>query len=172
MGSIKASQFNKNRSKLTNQIKNLHNTKQNIKSISRPINENSPKQTTLGQNHSFQTKTYQKRVTGTYKAVIIDGVHILLLRHHVTEAAASGVLEGDAGGFRTQDPVDVVAVVELVIEAFRDVDGLRWVTILNDDEMVALEERPPHLQEIEVADRGDHDVKLIFQQWHRRCSRH
>ncbi|KAH7528948.1 hypothetical protein FEM48_Zijuj05G0131800 [Ziziphus jujuba var. spinosa] len=53
----------------------------------------------------------------------------------------------------------------LVVKAFRDVDGLQWVTILHNDYVVLLEERPPHLQEIQVTNRGDHDVELIFQNW-------
>lgn len=59
-----------------------------------------------------------------YKAVVIDGVDVLLLGNHVPEAAASGVLKRDAGGLGTQDPVDVVAVVEFVVEAFGDLDDL------------------------------------------------
>ena len=65
----------------------------------------------------------------------------------------------------TQNHVDIVAVVEFIIKAFRDFDDLRRVTILDNDEMVRLKEWPPHLQEVEVPDCGDHNVKLIFQQW-------
>ena len=38
--------------------------------------------------------------------------------------------------------------------------------------MVGLEERPPHLQEIQVSDGGYHDIQLIFQQGSCRDSRH
>ena len=45
-------------------------------------------------------------------------------------------------------------------------DLLGGVSVLDDDEMVRLEERPPHLEEVEVTDGGDDDVELVFQQ---RC---
>ena len=100
----------------------------------------------------------------TYEAIIVDCEDILLLRHHVSEAAASRVLEGDARSFGTEDTVNVVPVVKLVIEPFRNSDGLGRISVLDDDEMVRLEKRSPHLEEIEVADGGDHDVELILQQ--------
>jgi len=43
---------------------------------------------------------------------------------HVAQAAAGRVLEGDAGGLGPQHAVDVVVVVELVVEALGDADGL------------------------------------------------
>lgn len=100
----------------------------------------------------------------TYEAIVVNGEDVLLLRDHVTEAATSRVLEGDARSFRTEDTVNVVPVVELVIEPFGDSNGLGRISVLDDDEMVRLEKRPPHLEEIEVADRRDHDVELILQQ--------
>lgn len=111
---------------------------------------------------------------GTYKTIVVDGVDVLLLGDHVAEASASWVLEGNARGFRTQNSINVVAVVELVIEAFWDLDDLGRVTILDDDYVIWLEERPPHLQEVQVSDRGNHYVELIFQQWSRsdRASSH
>lgn len=60
----------------------------------------------------------------TYKAVVVNCEDILLLRHHVAKAAASRVLEGNAGGLGTQNPVDVIAVIKLVVKAIGDIDGL------------------------------------------------
>ncbi|KAM2613350.1 hypothetical protein TB2_033199 [Malus domestica] len=96
------------------------------------------------------------------KAIIVDGEDVLFLGDHVAEASASRVLERDARRLGTQNPVDVVAVVELVIKAFRDLDFLRRVAVLDDDEVVLLEERPPDLEEIKVSDGGDNDVELVF----------
>jgi hypothetical protein len=100
----------------------------------------------------------------TYEAVVVDGVDVLLLGDHVAEAAARRVLEGDAGRLGAEDAVDVVAVVELVVEALGHLDGLGRVAVLHDDEVVRLEEGPPHLKEVEVADRRDHDVQLVLEQ--------
>ncbi|KAM1251188.1 hypothetical protein ACFX2G_034326 [Malus domestica] len=96
------------------------------------------------------------------KAIIVDGEDVLFLGDHVAEASASRVLERDARRLGTQNPVDVVAVVELVIKAFRDLDFLRRVAVLDDDEVVLLEEKPPDLEEIKVSDGGDNDVELVF----------
>lgn len=60
----------------------------------------------------------------TYEAVVVDGEDVLLLGHHVAEAAACGILEGDAVGFGAQNPVDVVAVVQLVVKSGGDLDHL------------------------------------------------
>ena len=100
----------------------------------------------------------------SYEAIVVDCEDILLLRDHVTEAATSRVLEGDARSFGTEDTVDVVPVVELVIEPFGNSNGLGRISVLDDDQMVRLEKGPPHLEEVEVTDRRDHDVELIFQQ--------
>jgi hypothetical protein len=116
----------------------------------------------------------------TYEAVVVDGVDVLLLGDHVAEAAARRVLEGDAGRLGAEDAVDVVAVVELVVEALGHLDGLGRVAVLHDDEVVRLEEGPPHLKEVEVADRRDHDVQLVLEQrrrgdrrpWDRHRARH
>jgi hypothetical protein len=51
---------------------------------------------------------------------------------------------------RTQNPVHVIAVVELVVKPLWDLDGLGGVIVLDDDEVVGLEEWPPHLQKIKV----------------------
>jgi len=56
-------------------------------------------------------------------ALVGDGVDVLL-GDHVAQAAAGRVLEGDAGGLGPQHAVDVVVVVELVVEALGDADGL------------------------------------------------
>lgn len=104
----------------------------------------------------------------THEAVIVDGEDVLLLGDHVAEAAAGGVLEGDAGGLGAEDAVDVVAVVELVVESIGDLDGLRRVAVLDDDEVVGLEEWPPHLQEVQVPDRRDDDVQFVLQERGRR----
>jgi len=111
-------------------------------------------------HHKKERKREKKRTT--HKAIIIDGVDVLLLGDHVAEATASRVLEGNARGFGTENPVDIVAIVELIVEALGDLDDPTGVTVLNNDEMVWLEERPPHLEEVQVSDRGDHDVKFIF----------
>jgi len=104
----------------------------------------------------------------THEAVVVDCVDVLLLGDHVAEAAARGVLEGDARRPGAEDLVDVVAVVELVVEALGDADGLAGVAVLHDDEVVGLEEGPPHLQEVEVADRRDDDVQLVLERRHHR----
>ena len=106
----------------------------------------------------------------THKAVIINGEDVLLLGHHVAEAATRGVLEGDARGPWTQKLVDVIAVVELIVKARRNLDGFGGVTILNNDQMVRLKEWPPHLKKVKVPYGGDHNVKLIFQ-WRWWCHR-
>ena len=107
----------------------------------------------------------------TNEAVVVDGEDVLLFGDQVTEAAAGGVLEGDAGGLGAEDAVDVVAVVELVVEAVGDPDRLAGVAVLDDDEVVWLEEGAPHLQEVQVADRRDHDVELVLEQGNARRRR-
>ncbi|GER45285.1 UvrABC system protein B [Striga asiatica] len=98
-------------------------------------------------------------------AIVIYGEDVLLLGDHVAEAPARGVFEGDARGLLAKDSVDIISVVELVIEAIRNLDGLVRVAVLDDDQMVGFEEGPPHLEEVEVADSRDHDVELVFQRW-------
>ncbi|CAA6667352.1 unnamed protein product [Spirodela intermedia] len=88
---------------------------------------------------SRMIKEDENRRIVTYKAVVVDGVDVLLLGHHVTKAATGRVLEGDAGGLGPQDAVDIITIV------------------------VGLEEWPPHLQEVQVPDRRNHDVQLILQ---------
>ena len=100
----------------------------------------------------------------TYETIVVDSEDVLLLGHHVAEAATSRVFEGNARSFGTEDTVDVVPVVELVIEPFGNSNGLGRISVLDDDQMVRLEKGPPHLEEVEVTDRRDHDVELILQQ--------
>lgn len=96
-----------------------------------------------------------------YKAIIVDGVDVLLLRDHVAKAATGAVLEGNARGLGPKYTIDVVAVVKLEVEAFRNLDGSRGITVLHNDQVVGLEEGPPHFQEIKVANGGDHNVQLV-----------
>lgn len=58
------------------------------------------------------------------KAIVINREDIFLLGDHITEATASAVLEGDAGGLGSEDPVDIISVVEFVIEALGHGDCL------------------------------------------------
>nr|GMC67379.1 hypothetical protein Ccrd_022478 [Ipomoea batatas] len=85
----------------------------------------------------------------TYKAVIINGEDILLLGDHVAEATASGILKGYARGPRSENLVNVVTVIELIVETRGDFNGPGRIAVLDDDEMVGLEKRPPHFEEIE-----------------------
>jgi len=114
-------------------------------------------------------KKKKKMVGKTHKAVIINGEDVLLLRHHVAKAAASRVLEGDAGGPRTQKLVDVIAIVEFIVKTRRNLNGFGGVTILHNDQMVRLKEWPPHLKKVKVPYGGDNDVKFIFQ-WRCGCN--
>lgn len=99
----------------------------------------------------------------THKAIVINSKDILLLGDHVTKAATSRVLEGNARGPRTQNLINIITIIELIIETIRNLNDLRGITILNDDQMVWLKEWPPHLQKIQVSDCGYHDIELIFQ---------
>lgn len=117
-----------------------------------------PKKRGKKKNESQQAKSSR-----SYKAIIINCIDVLLLGNHIAEASTSRILEGNARGLRTQNPIDIIPIVEFIVESFRDLDGLRWVTILNNDQMVLLEKGPPHLQEIQVSDRGDDDIEFIFQ---------
>ena len=97
------------------------------------------------------------------KAIVINCEDIFLLGDHVTEATAGAVLEGDAGGLGAEDPVDIVSVVELILESLGYVDGLRWIPILHNDEVIRLKEWPPHFKKVQVPDRGYHYVQLLLQ---------
>lgn len=55
----------------------------------------------------------------------------------------------------------LVAVVNLVLEAIRYLNDLRWVTILDDDQVVMLTKWPPHLQEIQFDRRGSCGIKVV-----------
>ena len=93
-----------------------------------------------------------------HKAVVVDGENVFFLGHHEAKAAAGRVLEGDGPGLVSTDALNVIPVVELVAESLGDADLPCGVSILDDDQMVRLEERTPLLEEIEVADGGDHNV--------------
>ncbi|KAM1799813.1 hypothetical protein ACFX12_033707 [Malus domestica] len=90
------------------------------------------------------------------KAIIVDGEDVLFLGDHVAEASASRVLERDARRLGTQNPVDVVAVVELVIKAFRDLDFLRRVAVLDDDEV------EENVEVSSISEVLKEDVQLIW----------
>lgn len=107
---------------------------------------------------------------GTHKAIIIDGEDVLLLGEQEAEAAASRVLEGNAVGLGAQNASDVVSVVEFVVEALRDLDQLRRVTVLHYYEVVRFKERSPHLQELQVPYGGDNYIHLLLQNRRRCCS--
>lgn len=97
------------------------------------------------------------------EAVVVNGEDVFLLGDKESEASTSGILEGNATGLRAKDPIDIVTIVEFVIESFRYMDLLRWISILDDDQMVWLEERSPLLEEIEVSDGGYDDIQLVNQ---------
>lgn len=99
-----------------------------------------------------------------YPTIVIDGEDVSLLGHHESEAPACTVLEGDARGLGSQDSVNVVTVVKLVIVALWDLDNLGRITVLDNNQMVGAQVWPPLLEEIEVPDGRDHNVELILQQ--------
>lgn len=73
------------------------------------------------------------------EAVIIDGINILLLAHHVPKAAASRVFEADAPGLVPEDSLDVVSVIQLVVESLRNLNLSRRISVLNYDNVIRLE---------------------------------
>ena len=99
-----------------------------------------------------------------YPAIVINGEDVSLLGHHESKAPACTILERDAWGLGSQNSVDIVTVVQLVIVAFWNLDDLGRITILYDNQMVGAQVWPPLLQEIEVPDGRDHNVELILQQ--------
>ncbi len=96
-----------------------------------------------------------------HEAVVVDRVDILFLGHGIAKAAAGRVLEGDAGGLVAEDALNVLAVVQLVVEALRHLYFAGVITILNHNQVVLLEERSPLLQEVQVPDRGNHNVQFV-----------
>lgn len=113
---------------------------------------------------NISTHTQQLRGS-TYKAVIINGINELLLGNQETKATTGTILEGDAIGLGTKNAVDVIAIVELIVEALRDPDHLSGISILDDDQMVWLKEWPPVLQEVQAPYGWYHYVYLILQYW-------
>lgn len=111
----------------------------------------------------------EKEREGCYKAIVVNGKNVLLLRDQVPKASTSRVLEGNAGGLGTQNSINIIAIEELVVKSVRDPDGPRRIAVLDDDQVVGLEVRPPHLQEVQVSNRRDHDVELVFQDRRRFC---
>ena len=112
---------------------------------------------------NLKNKSQLAKSSRSYKAIIVDCVDVLLLGNHISKASTSRILKRNARGLRTKNPIDIVPIIEFIVESFRDLDSLRRITILNDDQMVLLEERSPHLQEIEVPDGRDDDIEFIFQ---------
>ena len=101
----------------------------------------------------------------TYKTIIINSVNVLLLGDQETKAPAAPILKGDATGFWTQNSVDIVPIVEVIVKAIWDFNNLSRITILNYDQMVWLKKWPPHLQKIQTPNCWDHNIQLILQ-WH------
>lgn len=99
----------------------------------------------------------------TYKTVVVNGEDILLLGHKKPEAPTSRILERNAASLSSKDLIHIITVIQLVIKPVRYSDRLCWVTILDNDKVVRLKERPPHLQEIKVPYRWDDDVEFVFQ---------
>lgn len=96
-----------------------------------------------------------------HEAVVVDRVDILFLGHGIAKAAAGRVLEGDAGGLVAEDSLNILAVVQLVVEALRHLYFAGVITILNHYQVVLFEERSPLLQEVQVPDRRYHNVQFV-----------
>lgn len=77
------------------------------------------------------------------ETVVIDGVHVSLLRYHVAEASTRRIFERNAPCFVSQDSFYVVTIVEFVVETRGYLNFTRWVAILDDDDVIGLEERTP-----------------------------
>lgn len=101
----------------------------------------SPKQ----QHHHKERASKNKKKERTYEAIIINGEDILFLRNHVAKAPASRVLKRNARSFRTQNAVDIISIVEFIVKTLGDLDCLRRIAILHNDQMVWLKKWPPHL---------------------------
>lgn len=83
-----------------------------------------------------------RRILGD-EAVIVDGVDVLFLGYHVPKAPAGAVFEADAPGLVAKDALNVVAVVQLIVESGRDFHLAAWISVLDDDNVVRLEEWSP-----------------------------
>lgn len=94
----------------------------------------------------------------TYKAVIVNGENILLFGNQEGKAATSRVQIGNAAGSGSKNPINVIPVIKLIVKTVGDPDHFGWIPILDNDEMVRLKEWPPHLQEIQAPNGGDHNV--------------
>lgn len=81
-----------------------------------------------------------------HETVIVNGINVLFLGNHVSKAPACAVLKTDAPCVLAQNAFDIIAVVQLVIKARGDFHMAGWITILNDDDVVGLEEWSPEEQ--------------------------
>jgi len=78
-----------------------------------------------------------------HEAIVVDGINIPLLRDHVSKTTAGRVFERNAPGLVAEDALNIIAVIELVIEARRNFNLAGWVTILNYDDVVRLKKGAP-----------------------------
>lgn len=150
--------------KISSPVRHFHKHMAGIKKPTRKIESTHQESLSQTQMTKQINTPRHKRAKKTHEAIIINGEDVLLLGHHVAKAAASRVLEGNAIGAGTQNPVNVIAIIELVIEPLGDLDDLGRVAVLDDDEMVRLKEGPPHLEKVEISDGGDDDVELVLEQ--------
>lgn len=72
---------------------------------------------TTDRDRRADPRLYGRRRPRTYKAVVVDGVDVLFLRHQESKASARRVFERDAGCLVAQHALDVVSVVNLIVEA-------------------------------------------------------
>ncbi|KAL6343368.1 hypothetical protein AAG906_024733 [Vitis piasezkii] len=66
----------------------------------------------------------------SYKVVIINREDVLPLGNDKTEAATSGVLEGNTACLGSQDSIHVIPIIELVVEPLWHLNHLRWIFVL------------------------------------------
>jgi len=119
------------------------------------------------------------------KAVVVNGVDVLLARDCIAETSAGTVLVTDAPSLVAQRLFDVCPCVDVVVKSAQampiesvwqsdervaktdcrhmctdhiplgHLDSALWIAVLDDDHMVLLEEGAPHLQKLQVSDRGN-----------------
>jgi hypothetical protein len=88
----------------------------------------------------------------------VGPLHFLTVAECKTRHNPSTVLEGNARSLGSQDPVDVIAVVELIVITLRHLNNLCGIPILHNDEVVWAQIGPPLLKEVKVPDGGNHYV--------------
>ena len=88
-----------------------------------------------------------------HKAVVIDGIDVPLFAHHVAKAAARRVLEADAPRLVSEDPLDIVPVVQLVVEPLRNLNLARRISVLDDDQVIWLERVKEYASERQSGNR-------------------